>query len=151
MAARGRSGRIGNWLDASLPQHYRQVRDDIGRVQAALVELLPAALSERVQVISVTGDDIVVAVTDAQTANYLRLYQKELQQQLRESLPCTHHLRFRTLPQSLLQPPQRSKGKGPRPVSDEVADGVARNARWVEDDALREALASLAQSIKSRR
>jgi hypothetical protein len=81
--------------------------------------------------------------------NYLRLHSKELQQQIRETFHFEQTLKFRTVPDSLLKLEQHQHLRPPRQVSAESIDALKRNAQWIEDEDLRAAMLSLAESLKT--
>ncbi|MCP4289761.1 MAG: hypothetical protein GY792_35950, partial [Gammaproteobacteria bacterium] len=91
----------------------------------------------------------VVAANSPLVANYLRLHAAEIQQQLRETFGLEQSLRFRTIPDSMLK--LDSPGALPKPgqVTEESIEALQRNAQWIEDDDLRAAILSLAESLKA--
>ena len=143
-------GKIGNLLDAVLPPDYARVKGQSARIQNFLEQNLPSPLNQAVTVLSIDDDSIVIAASTPVVANYLRLHQAEMQQQLFESLNLKQRLRFRSLPESLLHPPAAAtSARQPRAVSEQSIDALERNADWIEDEELRAALKSLARSLKS--
>ncbi len=144
-------GRIGRLCEAVLPAGFDRVRGLGARIQRFLDENLPDPLNRAVTVLYVDDDEIVIAASTPVVANYLRLHQVELQQQLREGLQLERRLRFRSLPDSLLEPGQDEPRRAPRQVSDESIAALERNARWIEDEELRASLLELAQSLKRER
>ncbi|MDH5356908.1 MAG: hypothetical protein OEY09_20885 [Gammaproteobacteria bacterium] len=142
--------RFSSWCKSVLPANYHQIKGQTNKVQRFLEEQLAEPVSQRIHVLNISAREIIVAVDDAQTANYLRLYQRELQQQVFETLNYKQTLKFKTMPGSLLQPGQRPQAKRPSKVSGDTADGITRNAQWIEDEPLKQALESLAASLKSK-
>jgi hypothetical protein len=80
-------------------------------------------------------------------ANYLRLHSPEIQQQLRETLQLQQSLKFRSIPNDLLQPRAKVSLQAARKVSEESVAAIRLNAGWIEDEDLRQALLSLADSL----
>lgn len=142
--------RFSSWCKSVLPANYHQIKSQTNKVQQFLVEQLPDPASKRIHVLNISADEIIVAVDDAQTANYLRLYQRELQQQVFEALNYKQTLKFKTMPESVLQPGRLPQARKPSRVSKDTADGITRNAQWIEDEPLKQALESLAASLKSK-
>ncbi len=143
--------RFSSWCKSVLPANYHQIKGQTNKLQQFLVEQLPDPASQRIHVLNISAHEIIVAVDDAQTANYLRLYQRELQQQVFEALNYKQTLKFKTMPESVLQPSQLPQARKPSKVSSDTADGITRNAQWIEDEPLKQALESLAASLKSKR
>ena len=141
-------GRIGPLCESLLPAGYDRVRKLGARIQRFLGENLPEPLNRTVTLLKVDDDEIVIAANTPVVANYLRLHQAELQQQLRESLGLEQRLRFRSLPESLLQVERPVTKRSPRRVSEKSIEALERNAHWIEDEDLRAALLELAQSLK---
>ncbi len=57
-------------------------------------------------------------------------------------------MKFRTIPDSLLKLDKNEYLRQPRDVSAESIDAIRRNAQWIEDEGLRAAMLSLAESLK---
>ncbi len=140
--------RLSSWLQSVLPVNYRQLKSQTSKYQHFLSEQLPDSISDSVLVINVSVDEIVIAATSAQVTNYLRLHSRELQQQFHETFHSRQVLRFKTMPNSLLEVEQRPPGRKPRPVSNEAIESISSNAQWIEDDNLKQALESLARQLK---
>lgn len=142
-------GRIGPLCESLLPEDFARVRGLGSRIQNFLEENLPSPLNRAVTLLKVDDEEIVIAASTPVVANYLRLHQKELQQQLRESLSLQQRLRFRSVPDSLLQVARpRQQARAPRQVSTQSIEALERSAEWVEDEDLQAALRSLARSLK---
>ena len=94
-------------------------------------------------------DEIVIAAYTPLIANYLRLHGAEIRQQLRETFDIDLEIRFRTLPESMLHTATRPPTEPPRGVGDGTLDAIERSAASIENENLREALLSLARSMKS--
>ncbi len=58
-------------------------------------------------------------------------------------------MKFRTIPDSLLKLDKNKYLRQPREVSAESIDAIRRNAQWIEDEELRAAMLSLAESLKT--
>ena len=144
------SGRkIDRLCRAVLPAEYDRVTGLAPVVQQFLEENLPPPTNRAVTLLKAGEDEIVIAAFNPMVANYLRLHSAEIAQQLRESLGLEARLRFRTLPESMLRTAQRESRREPRTVSEGSIDAVRRGAEFVEDEQLRAALLSLAQSMKA--
>ena len=141
-------GRIGPLCESLLPAGYDRVSKLGSRIQQFLRGNLPEPLNRTVTLLTVDDDEIVIAANTPVVANYLRLHQGELQQQLRESLGLGQRLRFRSLPQSMLRVDRPVAKRAPRRVSEQSIEALERNASWIEDEDLRRALLELAQSLK---
>jgi len=140
--------RLDQLCRSVLPPDYAQVTRQLPEIQAFLEQNLPETVSQRVTLLTLNRDEIVVAADSAMVANYLRLHAAEIGQQLRETFGLEQQLRFRSLPQGMLQVERVQKLREPREVSPAAVDAIRKNAEWVEDDALKEALLSLAQSLE---
>lgn len=132
-----------------LPPDYDRVTRLASTVQRFLEENLPPPTNRAVSLLKAADDEIVIAAFNPMVANYLRLHGTEIAQQLHETLGLEARLRFRTLPESMLHTAQREPRPEPRSVSDGAVDAVRRGAESVEDGQLREALLSLARSMKA--
>ena len=141
--------KISRLCQSVLPPGYERVERLAPELQRFLEENLPAPINRAVSLLTVIGDEIVIAAYNPVVANYLRLHANEIAQQIRETLGFDARLRFRTLPESLLQAGPRVRERQPRPVSAESIDALRRSAEWIEDEELRAALLSLAQSMRS--
>ena len=141
-------GKIGKLCESVLPAGFERVKKHGAQIQRFLEENLPAPLNRTVTLLSVDDAEIVIAAKTPVVANYLRLHQAELRQQLRESLGLEQSLRFRSLPDTLLQVERPQVRRSPRRVSAKSIEALERNARWIEDEDLRSAMLELAQSLK---
>ena len=140
--------RLSSWCQSILPVNYKGIKSQTARLQHFLREQLSEPIAKRVHVINITDQEIVVAVDNAQVANYLRLHNRELQQQISETFNLRQTLKFKTMPETVLQLRERPKAKKPGRVSDEAADIITKNAQWIEDENLKHALESLAKTLK---
>ena len=140
--------RLSSWCQSILPVNYQGIKNQTARLQHFLREQLSEPIAKRVHVINITDQEIVVAVDNAQVANYLRLHNRELQQQISETFNLRQTLKFKTMPETVLQLRERPKAKKPGRVSDEAADVITKNAQWIEDENLKHALESLAKTLK---
>ena len=98
--------------------------------------------------LTINSDEIVIAANSPLVANYLRLHSREIQQQLRETFGLQQSLRFRTIPDAMLQLAGASEVPEPDAVSEKSIDALRRNAEWIEDEDLRAAMLSLVQSME---
>ncbi len=143
------SSKIGRLCQSVLPAEFEQVKRQLPRIQSFLEQNLPEPVNQAVTLLTLNRDEIVVAANSPLVANYLRLHAAEIQQQLRETFGLEQSLRFRTIPDSMLK--LDSPGALPKPgqVTEESIEALQRNAQWIEDDDLRAAILSLAESLKA--
>ena len=139
---------LSRWCLSVLPAHYHTIRGLTEQYQQFLVQQLPEEIIDSTRVINVDLNKIVIAVDSAQVANYLRLHLKEITQQFQETFGGNRQVRIKTMPASLLQTePQRASAR-PRTVSQQAIEQIENNARWIEDEKLKNALESLADQLK---
>jgi hypothetical protein len=136
------------WCKSALPENFSRVRGQTRAIQKFLREHLPEPMNQQVSVINCSDDEINIAVSDPQIANYLRLYVTEIQQQIHESLNMKQILKIRAMPDSLLKVGTRPQPSKPTRVAKETADAISKNANWIEDEDLRKSLLSLANLLK---
>ena len=141
---------IGRLCHAVLPPGFQQARRLLPQIQAFLDENLPETVRHRVTLLSVDAQRIVIAASTPLVTNYLRLHGSEISQQLRETFQLNQELRFRTIPDALLQQRKPAATPAPRVVSRESVDAIRRSAQWIEDDELRTSLLNLAESLAGR-
>lgn len=134
-----------------LPPEFERLKRQLPRIQEFLDANLPGAVQGSVTVLCMDEEEIVIAANTPMVANYLRLHSAEIQQQLRESFQLEQAIRFRTIPDALLKPRKRKPLQAPRAVSAEAVDSIKRNAQWIEDASLRDALLALADSLAKKR
>ncbi len=132
-----------------LPDNFKQVSNQTLVIQQFLMEHLPEPINQQVSVINFSFEEIVVAASSSQVANYLRLYVAEVQQQIQETFQLSQKLTIRTAPESLLNidsPPGSDK---PSKVSTETVAAISRNAGWIEDENLKQSLESLEETLRN--
>ncbi len=144
----GRS-KIDRLCQSVLPPEFEQVKRQLPRIQLFLEQNLPEPVNQAVTLLTLNPDEIVVAANSPLVANYLRLHAAEIQQQLRETFGLEQPLRFRTIPDSMLKLNSPQTLPKPEKVTPESVESLQRNAQWIEDDDLRAAILSLAESLKS--
>ncbi len=132
-----------------LPPGFEQVTRLGPDIQRFLEQNLPAAVNQSVTLLTINQDEIVVAANSPMVANYLRLHSREIEQQLRETFKLKQALKFRTIPDSLLKLDNNEYRPHPEQVSVESIEAIRRNAEWIEDEELKAAMLSLAESLKS--
>lgn len=142
--------KLGQWCQSMLPPNFQQVNASTASIQQFLREQLPEPMNQQVSVINLSAEHIVVSVTSAQLANYLRLYVAELQQQIQETFKLTQSLKIRTMPDSMLRVTPLPGAARPSRVSAQTVESIQRNADSVEDESLKQALQSLAKSLKQK-
>lgn len=139
---------LAQWSKSVLPDNFKQVSNQTLVIQQFLMEHLPEHVNQQVSVINFSSEEIVVAASSPQVANYLRLYVAEIQQQIQETFQVTQTLKICTVPESLLKiecPPLSGK---PSKVSNETVENISRSADWIEDENLKQSLESLANTLK---
>ena len=143
------TNKISRLCQSVLPAGFEQVKRQAPGLQHFLEENLPEAVRQSVTVLSINEKEIVIAASSPMVANYLRLHSRELQQQLRETFDFEQALKFRSVPESLLKIEQHEHQHPPREVSEASVEAIRRNAQWIEDEDLRAAMLSLADSLKT--
>jgi hypothetical protein len=139
---------LAQWSKSVLPDNFKQVSKQTLVIQQFLMEHLPEPINQQVSVINFSDEEIVVATSSPQVANYLRLYVAEVQQQIQETFQLSQRLTIRTAPDSLLKiesPPDTGK---PTRVSKQTVEKISRGADWIEDENLKQSLESLANTLK---
>lgn len=139
--------RVDKLCRAVLPEGFEEVRRKLPEIQRFLEENLPSQVNRSVTLLTLDQNEIVIAGSTPIVTNYLRLHAREIQQQLRETFGLEQMLRFRSLPDSLLEPPSGSQVRRPQAVDAQSIEALRRNAQWIEDENLREAILSLANSL----
>ncbi len=141
---------LAQWSKSVLPDNFKQVSKQTLEIQQFLMEHLPEAIKQQVSVLNFSSEEIVVAASSPQVANYLRLYVAEVQQQIQETFQLSQKLIIRTAPESLMNidsPPESGK---PSRVSSETTAAIIRGARWIEDENLKQSLEALADALKDK-
>ncbi|MCH7881823.1 MAG: DUF721 domain-containing protein [Proteobacteria bacterium] len=141
---------LKQWCRSVLPANFDQVSEDIAKIQQFLIENIPEPINRQLRVINLTQDEIVVATTDPQIANYLRLYASEIEQQIRETLDLSRKLKFRSMPDSIFQVEPHPGPNKTTAVSPDTVDAIDRSVDWIEDEKLKQALQSLVQTLKQK-
>ena len=143
------SKQISRFCQSVLPPEFEQVTRLGPGIQSFLEQNLPASVNQSVTLLTINRDEIVVAANSPMVANYLRLHSKEIEQQLRETFKLEQALKFRTVPDSLLKLDNNEYLRQPGQVSAESIEAITRSAEWIEDEELKAAMLSLAESLKS--
>ena len=143
--------RLDKLCRSVLPAGFEKISRLGPGIQQFLQQNLPEPINRNVTLLSIDDEQIVIAASSPALTNYLRLHGPEIQQQLRETFNLQQQLKFRSVPDALLNVNVGSKNQIPKPVkvSPESIDAIERNAKWIEDEDLRSAMLSLAQSLKS--
>lgn len=142
------STRLDKLCRSVLPPGFKKISRLGPGIQSFLEQNLPEPINQNVTLLNITEEHIVIAANSPVMANYLRLHAAEIRQQLRETFNLDQEIKFRSLPESLLKVGSQYKIPQPEPVSSESIDAIERNANWIEDEDLKSALLSLAQSLK---
>ena len=143
--------RIDRLCRSVLPAEFERVSRLAPEIQQFLEHNLPDSVRRSVRLLTLGRDEIVIAAYTPMVASYLRLHGAELRQQLRETFDLDLEVRFRTLPESLLQAADRPSTPPPRAVAAATVGVIERGAESIDDEALREAFRSLARSMKAGR
>ncbi len=144
------SKQISRLCQTVLPPGFEQVTRLGPGIQRFLEQNLPETVNQSVTLLTINQDEIVVAANSPMVANYLRLHSREIEQQLRETFKLEQALKFRTIPDSLLKLEDNAYlRQTPGQVSAESIEAIRRNAEWIEDEELKAAMLSLAESLKS--
>ena len=143
------ASKIGRLCQSILPPEFERVKRQLPDIQSFLEENLPEPVNQAVTLLTLKSDEIVIAANSPLVANYLRLHGKEIQQQLRETFNLEQTLKFRSIPDSMLRLDQPVETvRKPGQVSPESIEALQLNAQWIEDEDLRAAMLSLAESLK---
>ena len=142
--------RIDRLCHAVLPAEFDRISRLAPAIQTFLEQNLPESVNRSVRLLTVTRDEIVIAAYTPKVANYLRLHGAEIRQQLSESFDIDLEVRFRSLPESMLNAATRPPTEAPRKVGTATLDAIERSAGSIDDENLREALLSLARSMKPK-
>jgi hypothetical protein len=141
--------KVNQWCQAALPDNFVRVSKDTAAIQQFLRKQLPEPMNQQVSVVNLTAESIVIAVADPQISNYLRLYMAEIQQQIQETFNLKQVLKIKTMPSSVLKSDHvLPTAKIPLKVKPETVQALKRGADWIEDEGLKQALKSLAGSLK---
>lgn len=140
--------KIGKLCQSVLPAEFERVKRLLPGIQRFLEENLPEPVNQSVTLLTLNQDEIVIAANSPLVANYLRLHSNEIQQQLRETFKLEQVLKFRTIPDSMLRLERPVESPRPGRVSPASIETLHRGAQWIEDEALKAALLSLAQSLE---
>lgn len=140
---------LGQWSKSVLPDNFEQVNRQMLVIQQFLTEHLPEPINHQVSVINFSAEEIVVAASNPQVANYLRLYVVEVQQQIQETFQLSQKLKIRSVPESLLKIDHPTRSSKPSKVSSETVAAIDRSASWIDDENLKQSLKSLANTLKN--
>ena len=145
------STRLDKLCRSVLPAGFEKISRLGPGIQQFLQQNLPEPINQQVTLLSIDDEQIVIAASSPVLTNYLRLHGPEIQQQLRETFNLEQQIKFRSIPDSLLKVNLGSQPATPKPVevSSQSINAIERNAKWIEDEDLRAAMLSLAQSLKS--
>jgi len=141
--------KVNQWCQAALPNNFERISKETAAIQLFLRKQLPDPMNQQVSVVNLTAESIVIAVADPQVSNYLRLYMAEIQQQIQETFNLEQVLKIKTIPNSLLKSDHDlPAAKIPLKVKPETVNALHKGADWIEDEGLKQALKSLADSLK---
>lgn len=143
--------KLDRLCQAVLPPEFERLCRQGPAIQRFLEQNLPEPANASATLLSLNDDEIVIAAHSPAVVGFLRLHQREISQQLLETFGLKQTLRFRSVPESLLRVDTREKPSKPAAVSEQTVDAIRRSAGWVEDEGLKAALNSLADSLQSGR
>lgn len=141
--------RLDKLCQAVLPPGFERVKRQVPMIQRFLEENLPEPVNNCVTLLTLNEHEIVIAANSPAVASYLRMHQREIVQQLRETFRFEQSLRFCTLPDSLLRIDGNTTQTSPREASSTSVEAIRRNAKWIEDAELRSAMLALADSLET--
>ena len=141
---------LKHWCNSVLPANFKQVSVETSKIQQFLIENVPEPANQHLRVMNLTEDEIIVAVSNPQIANFLRLHSPEIEQQIRESLHLNRKLKFRSMPDSIFEVGSNARINKTAPVMPETVDAIDRSANWIEDEGLKQAVQSLANTLKQK-
>lgn len=142
------TSKIGRLCQSVLPPEFERVKRLLPEIQRFLEQNLPEPVNQCVTLLTLNQDEIVIAANSPLVANYLRLHSSEIRQQLRETFELEQTLKFRTIPDSMLRLGRPGESLRPEPVSPASIETLQRGAQGLEDETLKAALLSLAQSLE---
>ena len=142
--------RLDKLCQAVLPPGYEQVKRQAPAIQKFLEENMPEPVNNCVTLLTLNADEIVIAANNPAVASYLRMHQREIGQQLRETFQFEQRLRFCTLPDSMLRIDEKPGRQPPREASTASVEAIRSNAKLIEDEELRAAMLALADSLETR-
>lgn len=140
--------RLSNLCQAVLPPGFERVKRQVPSIQRFLEENLPEPVNRCATLLTLDDEEIVIAANSPAVASYLRMHSREIEQQLRETFQLQQRLRFCTVPEDLLHVSKAESRRKPRAPGAESAAAIRRNADWIEDENLRAAMLSLADSLE---
>ena len=143
------SKRIRDFYRDILPAGFDQVCSALPELQSWFESQLPEGFAGKASVLTLNDDEIVIAAASPPLANFLRLHQARLEAGFATHFGLQRSLKIRSLPPAATQLSKPPPTREPEEVSAETIIALERNAGWIEDDQLRDALMSLAKSLKS--
>ena len=131
-----------------LPDDYRHKQALIGQIQHFFELQSSDAVFQMVQVLNVTDQQLTLAVPSPPLVNYLRLHAEEIKQQLQQQFGLALELKILSQPEAIAAEVEHSELDKPQHFSEAVCSRIEKSATTVDDKALREAMISLARTIK---
>jgi hypothetical protein len=131
-----------------LPQNFAQQTARINQFQAFFDALDNDPVFAQVRVLKVDPALVTLALPSATLANYLRLYSRDIQQQLADSFHQHYALNVVASPEAFYQRQQESGLAPAKKVSKSMCDRIKASAETIEDDEVRRSLLSLARSMQ---
>lgn len=132
-----------------LPENFRQKSATIHQYQQFFNSLESDAVFQMVEVINVTDEHLSLAVPSPSLVNYLRLHSQQLRQQIEEQFGLDLELIFKVLPESISPKREIKKMPSARHFSASVSDQIKKSSSGLDDEELRNAMISLADTIKN--
>ena len=143
-------GNIKSLCRSVLPENFNATGRAIDNCQQVLDGWLPERLHGMVQVVNVSAGAISISATTPVVANYLRLHLGDLQQALGQSLGSNSKVQIKTLPASVSKVTLAQRPAPPQTLRPSTISALSAGANAIEDDKLREALQSLARTLKTK-
>ncbi len=140
--------KVSRWLKACLPDSYQKKTTSIQQYQAFFDEETSDAVFAMVEVLNVSDRELTLAVPSPALVNYLRLHESQLQAQIEALFHHKLTIRVVAQPELMEADEDRLKHKQPKQYSDSVCTQIQKSAASLEDNDLRNALISLAKTLK---
>lgn len=141
--------RVSELCQGLLPVDFRARRARIDQYQHFFAGLESDAVFAMVEVVNVADNQLTLALPSSALVNYLRLHQEYLLAAIEQQFGHSPHLKMVVVPGGKSE---INHGRGgiarANPISQRSRDHIAATAEAIEDEDLRNALASLAAKTK---
>ncbi len=139
---------MGSLFGKLLPKDFKQKSATINQYQHFFQSQTSDAVYQMVDVLNVTQDCLTVSVPSPALLNYLRLHSQQIRDLISEQFGHYPQLKIKVIPET---PDPDGSGKDLKPArhfSPAVCDQIIKSAGGLQDEELREAMISLANTIK---